>query len=68
MESYSDSNRAAGAVSKLCSRCGKGFRCGAAAGFCDCFSVALDETALLKIRKEFSDCLCVACLEEWRVS
>ncbi|PKA04862.1 hypothetical protein CH375_08515 [Leptospira ellisii] len=60
--------RDVGAVFKFCPRCGNEFRCGAATGFCDCFSVSLDRTAQLKIRDEFADCLCVACLGELNVS
>ncbi|RHX96138.1 hypothetical protein DLM76_04065 [Leptospira yasudae] len=53
-----------GIVQKPCQRCGKVFGCGAAANFCECFSVKLSPEVRARLKKEYEDCLCIACLEE----
>jgi len=46
-----------------CPRCGGPFQCGARDAYCDCFDLKLDEATRERIAREFSGCLCLACLK-----
>jgi len=48
-----------------CPRCGGGFHCGIAdTQPCACTSIALQPATLAGLRRQFSGCLCLACLRE----
>ena len=46
-----------------CPRCGQPFRCGAQDAHCDCFDLQLTPELREQIARDYSDCLCVACLK-----
>jgi hypothetical protein len=47
-----------------CPRCGGTFHCGAAGlGPCPCAGIDLGATLQLRLRQQFSGCLCLACLQ-----
>jgi Cysteine-rich CWC len=48
-----------------CPRCGAGFHCGARdCPPCACTTLRLDAATLAALRAQFTDCLCLACLEQ----
>jgi Cysteine-rich CWC len=48
-----------------CPRCGGAFACGAAGPEpCACTTVTLSATLQARLRRQFSGCLCLACLRE----
>lgn len=47
-----------------CPRCGQPFHCGAGESRCDCFDLKLGEALRARLAREFSSCLCLACLRQ----
>ncbi|MFN7692824.1 MAG: cysteine-rich CWC family protein [Burkholderiales bacterium] len=47
-----------------CPRCGGGFQCGAASGYCACFELKLSEPLKAQLAQQFTGCLCMNCLRE----
>ena len=45
-----------------CESCGNDFVCGAGITGCWCLKVKLDADARAELRRQFSNCLCVDCL------
>lgn len=57
-------NSATPALDDVCPRCGGGFHCGVADGFCDCFGLALTEATRREVAERYpGQCLCIACLK-----
>lgn len=50
-------------VSKLCEVCGKEFFCSAESGNCWCFDLKLKAETLQKLKENYKDCVCPACLK-----
>ena len=53
--------RAVVSVGKVCQRCGAPFACGLSCCWCD--EIAMPEEVRESLQRQFSDCLCRACLE-----
>jgi len=50
-------------ASDVCPRCGGGFHCGVNdTEPCACTGLTLDDATLADLRKQFTACLCLACL------
>jgi len=49
---------------KECVYCHESFSCGASDKTCWCMAYDVSEAELIKIRKQFNDCLCEKCLIE----
>jgi hypothetical protein len=52
-------------MQKTCSKCGTVFGCKNEAPGCWCESVYVDATTLALLKKQFSNCLCPACLQSY---
>lgn len=50
-------------ISKLCEVCGKEFSCNVESGNCWCFDLQLKTETLKKLKQNYRDCLCPACLK-----
>jgi hypothetical protein len=50
---------------RTCEACGQPFICGASLTGCWCFNIKLDEATRQRLRAQYSDCLCQACLERF---
>lgn len=55
---------ATGMLAARCPRCGRGFDCGAATGWCECFSLRLSPALQTELAARWAGCLCLACLRE----
>lgn len=49
----------------ICESCGKEFSCGAKIGGCWCFEIEVTPEDLDELKKNFKNCLCVACLTKY---
>lgn len=47
-----------------CPRCGQPFRCGVNDGHCACFGLEIGEALRQRLARDYTSCLCVACLRE----
>jgi len=53
-----------GAPDDRCARCGGAFHCGMNdAGPCACTGITLDAATLAELRRRYSGCLCLRCLQ-----
>lgn len=53
---------------KLCEVCGKEFSCKAENGVCWCFDLQLKTETLQKLKENYNDCLCPACLKSEEIA
>ena len=49
-----------------CPRCGEVFRCGAADASCACFGLDIGAALREQLASQYSQCLCVTCLQQLR--
>lgn len=47
-----------------CPRCSEPFRCGVADTTCACFGLNIGPVLRAQLARDYSTCLCVACLQE----
>jgi len=52
------------ALDDRCPRCGQPFHCGAQEAHCDCFELKLGEALRQQLARQYSRCLCIACLRQ----
>lgn len=54
-------------MTKHCPKCGKSFECTHDKN-CWCMTIKLSETTINQLKKEYPDCLCKECLEEFEAN